>query len=114
MNALHAGRVKTRPIFDRPCFVLASIPCGEGVPHDELKCKLVSVSAEAISQGPWQNAKGVVIAKSVAELHGATNNLTKDSRHMNLWNLSHGTRGFGMETLKLTGGAGLIYCFIAI
>jgi hypothetical protein len=32
-----------------------------------------------IGAGPWQNAKGVVIAKSVDDLHGATNNLTKDS-----------------------------------
>jgi hypothetical protein len=31
---------------------------------------------DRIGKGPWQNAKGVVIAKDVAELHGA-NNLTK-------------------------------------
>lgn len=31
---------------------------------------------ERIGKGPWQNAKGVVIAKDVAELHG-TNNLNK-------------------------------------
>ena len=31
---------------------------------------------DRIGRGPWQNAKGVVIAKDVAELHGA-NNLTK-------------------------------------
>ncbi len=31
---------------------------------------------DRIGVGPWQNAKGVVIAKSVDELHGA-NNLTK-------------------------------------
>ncbi len=33
---------------------------------------------DRIGNGPWQNAKGVVIAKSVAELHG-TNNLTKQT-----------------------------------
>lgn len=33
---------------------------------------------DRIGAGPWQNAKGVVIAKDVAELHGA-NNLTKAS-----------------------------------
>ena len=33
---------------------------------------------DRIGSGPWQNAKGTVIAKSVAELHG-TNNLTKQS-----------------------------------
>jgi hypothetical protein len=31
---------------------------------------------DRIGRGPWQNAKGVVIAKDVDELHG-TNNLTK-------------------------------------
>ena len=132
---------------------------------------------DRIGRGPWQNVKGVVIAKSVDDLHGATNNLTKDtaltekaetisgrgdavnahdvltgsdptgsystaggdttcanwtssaagtaivghhdrkglkdSRHMNSWNSSHGTRGCNMEALKSTGGAGLIYCFVA-
>lgn len=33
---------------------------------------------DRIGQGPWVNAKGVVIAKNVAELHGA-NNLTKQT-----------------------------------
>jgi hypothetical protein len=33
---------------------------------------------ERIGKGPWKNAKGVVIAKDVAELHG-TNNLTKQT-----------------------------------
>ena len=33
---------------------------------------------DRIGRGPWQNAKGVVVAKSVDELHGA-NNLTKQS-----------------------------------
>jgi hypothetical protein len=33
---------------------------------------------DRIGNGPWQNAKGVVIAKSVDELHGA-NNLTKQT-----------------------------------
>ncbi|MCB8819002.1 hypothetical protein LJD17_00400 [Microvirga rosea] len=33
---------------------------------------------DRIGRGPWQNAKGVVIAKDVAELH-ATNNLTKET-----------------------------------
>ncbi|PIT02328.1 lectin [Bradyrhizobium nitroreducens] len=34
---------------------------------------------DRIGSGPWQNAKGVVIAKDVAELHGAANNLTKQT-----------------------------------
>jgi hypothetical protein len=33
---------------------------------------------DRIGKGPWQNTKGVVIAKDVAELHG-TNNLTKQT-----------------------------------
>ncbi len=32
---------------------------------------------DRIGKGPWQNSKGVVIAKDVAELHSAANNLTK-------------------------------------
>src|SRR6202142_1891755 len=33
---------------------------------------------DRIGKGPWQNSKGVVIAKDVAELHGA-NGLTKQT-----------------------------------
>src|SRR6059036_3007178 len=33
---------------------------------------------DRIGKGPWQNAKGVVVAEDVAELHGA-NNLTKQT-----------------------------------
>jgi hypothetical protein len=33
---------------------------------------------DRIGKGPWQNAKGVVVAKDVTELHGA-NNLTKQT-----------------------------------
>src|SRR5882762_9128981 len=33
---------------------------------------------DRIGKGPWQNAKGVVIAKDATELHGA-NNLTKQT-----------------------------------
>jgi hypothetical protein len=34
---------------------------------------------DRIGKGPWQNAKGVVIAKDVVDLHGAANNLTKQT-----------------------------------
>jgi hypothetical protein len=34
---------------------------------------------DRIGAGPWQNSKGVVIAKDVAELHSANNNLTKQT-----------------------------------
>jgi hypothetical protein len=34
---------------------------------------------DRIGKGPWQNTKGVVIAKDVADLHSANNNLTKET-----------------------------------
>ena len=34
---------------------------------------------DRIGKGPWKNVKGVVIAKDVADLHGAGNNLTKQT-----------------------------------
>jgi hypothetical protein len=34
---------------------------------------------DRIGKGPWKNAKGVVIAKDVADLHSANNNLTKET-----------------------------------
>lgn len=34
---------------------------------------------DRIGRGPWQNAKGAVIAKDVADLHGANNNITKQT-----------------------------------
>ncbi|WP_027534760.1 lectin [Bradyrhizobium sp. WSM3983] len=34
---------------------------------------------DRIGKGPWQNARGVVVAKDIADLHGAANNLTKQT-----------------------------------
>src|ERR1700719_2643038 len=34
---------------------------------------------DRIGKGPWQNAKGVVIATSVEDLHGAGNKISKES-----------------------------------
>jgi hypothetical protein len=133
---------------------------------------------DRIGKGPWQNAKGVVVAKNLEDLHSDSNNINKqtpltekgeivngrgdtvnmhdiltgsdpaglystaggdttcgnwtksggdgsaivghhdrtglkDTRHMNSWNSSHGSRGCAQEALKSTGGAGLIYCFVA-
>jgi hypothetical protein len=131
---------------------------------------------DRIGKGPWQNAKGVVVAKSVEDLHSDSNNINKqtaltekgemvsgrgdavnthdiltgsdpqglystaggdttcgnwtksgegsaivghhdraglkDTRHMNSWNSSHGSRGCSQDQLKASGGAGLIYCFV--
>src|SRR6266705_3383662 len=130
-----------------------------------------------IGKGPWQNAKGVVVAKSVSDLHSDNNNLSKqtalnekgemvkargdtpnehdiltgsdpdgrfstaggdttcgnwtksgegsaivghhdraglkETRHMRSWNSSHGSRGCSQDQLKASGGAGLVYCFVA-
>ena len=132
---------------------------------------------DRIGKGPWRNAKGVVVAKSVADLHSAKNNITKqtalnekgetvsgrgdpvnvhdiltgsdpqgnfstaggdttcgnwtksgdgsaivghhdraglkDTWHMKSWNSSHGSRGCSQDQLKASGGAGLLYCFVA-
>ena len=132
---------------------------------------------DRIGAGPWRNAKGVVVAANVAELHG-NNNLGKQTSltekgevvagsgdPVNMhdiltgsrpdgtavpvadgkdttcgnwtksvdgsaivghhdrtgtnpdpvanvsWNSSHGTRGCSMEQLKVSGSAGLLYCF---
>ena len=133
---------------------------------------------DRIGNGPWRNAKGVVIATSVADLHSANAKVGKDTsltekgevvsgfgdevnRHDILtgsrpdgtvavpdpgkdttcsnwtkseggsaivghhdhkgtnpdpvanasWNSSHGTRGCSLDQLKLSGSAGLMYCF---
>src|SRR6266849_8103586 len=34
---------------------------------------------DRIGKGPWQNAKGVVVAKSIADLHSDSNNITKQT-----------------------------------
>jgi hypothetical protein len=132
---------------------------------------------DRIGKGPWRNAKGVVVAKNVADLHSAHNKINKDNaltekgemvkgrgdtpnehdiltgsdpagmfstaggdttcgnwtksgegsaivghhdltglkdtRHMKSWNSSHGSRGCSQEQLKSSGGAGLLYCFVA-
>ncbi|MDH4095482.1 MAG: hypothetical protein OEV81_11960, partial [Betaproteobacteria bacterium] len=34
---------------------------------------------DRIGKGPWKNAKGVVVAKSVADLHSAKSNVTKQT-----------------------------------
>jgi hypothetical protein len=131
---------------------------------------------DRIGRGPWRNAKGVVIASDVAQLHGA-NNITKqtaltetgatvsgrgdtpnrhdiltgsqpdgtfiagnvnstcrnwtqgmdgaamvghhdrigldDSVPAKSWNSSHQSRGCSVDQLRMSGGAGLMYCFAA-
>jgi hypothetical protein len=85
---------------------------------------------DRIGKGPWQNAKGVVVAKSIEDLHSdaAGGDTTcgnwsksgegsaivghhdrtglKDTWHMRSWNSSHGSRGCSQDALKSSGGAG--------
>lgn len=130
---------------------------------------------DRIGNGPWQNAKGAVIANSVEELHSAGNRMSKqtdltekgaaisgrgddvnmhdmltgstaegrafegdqdmtcgnwtkssggsamlghhdrmgltDTSEAKSWNSSHPSKACDMDSLKATGGAGLMYCF---
>jgi hypothetical protein len=69
---------------DQHCQSLASnVGAGNRTWHAYLSVSAVNgataVNArDRIGRGPWQNAKGVVIAKDVAELH-STNNLNKQT-----------------------------------
>jgi hypothetical protein len=66
---------------DRHCQTLAQVA---GAGGKTWRAYLSTQGANAVNakdrigRGPWQNAKGTVIAKDVAELHG-TNNLTKQT-----------------------------------
>ena len=67
---------------DRQCQTLAQAAGSSG---KTWKAYLSTQGANAVNakdrigRGPWQNAKGAVIAKDVADLHGASNNLSKDT-----------------------------------
>src|SRR5437763_7105964 len=69
---------------DRHCQSLAqAVGAGGHTWHAYLSTQAVggvqAVNArDRIGRGPWQNAKGVVIAKDLDELHG-TNNITKQT-----------------------------------
>ena len=66
---------------DRHCQELAaSMGAGGKTWHAYLSTQGADAvyARDRIGKGPWTNAKGVVIAKDVAELHGA-NNLTKET-----------------------------------
>ena len=133
---------------------------------------------DRIGKGPWQNVKGVAVAKSIDDLHSASVNINKQTgltekgdtipgsgetpnqhdiltgsdpmgmfstaggdttcgnwtksaegsaivghldrtglgkttRHMQSWNSAHGSRGCSQDLLKASGGAALLYCFVA-
>jgi hypothetical protein len=66
---------------DRHCQTLAQgVGAGGKTWHAYLSTQGAGAvnAKDRIGKGPWTNAKGVVIAKDVAELHGA-NNLTKQT-----------------------------------
>ena len=66
---------------DRHCQQLAqAVGAGAKTWHAYLSSQGAGAAnaRDRIGKGPWMNAKGVVIAKSVDELHGA-NNLTKQT-----------------------------------
>ena len=60
---------------------------------------------DRIGKGPWQNAKGAVIAKDVAELHGA-NNLTKQTALSEKGDLTNGRGDTPNRHDMLTGSQG--------
>jgi hypothetical protein len=66
---------------DRQCKILADhVGAGAKDWHAYLSTQGPDAvnARDRIGKGPWKNAKGVVIAKDLAELHG-TNNLTKQT-----------------------------------
>ena len=67
---------------DKACQTLAAaVGAGGATWHAYLSSQGPSAvnARDRIGKGPWQNAKGVVIAKDVADLHGSSNNLNKQT-----------------------------------
>ena len=58
---------------------------------------------DRIGNGPWQNAKGVIVAKTVDELHSLTNNLTKQTALTEKGDLVKGRGDSPNEHDALTG-----------
>jgi hypothetical protein len=61
---------------------------------------------DRIGAGPWQNAKGVVVATSVADLHSATNKLSKENSLTEKGGVVNG-RGDTPNTHDILTGANL-------
>ena len=70
---------------DRICQQLAqAVGAGSHTWHAYLSTQAAGGQAavnarDRIGRGPWQNIKGVVVAKDVAELHGDNNNISKQT-----------------------------------
>ena len=67
---------------DRHCQALAqAVGAGGKTWHAYLSTQGANAvnAKDRIGKGPWTNAKGVIVAKDVADLHSAGNNLTKQT-----------------------------------
>lgn len=67
---------------DRRCATLAQAAGSSGKTwHAYLSTQGANAvnAKDRIGRGPWVNAKGVTVAKDVADLHGASNNLNKET-----------------------------------
>jgi len=67
---------------DKQCQLLAqAVGAGGKTWHAYLSSQGAGAvnARDRIGSGPWQNAKGTVIAKDVADLHSANNNITKQT-----------------------------------
>ena len=105
---------------DRICQQLAqAVGAGNRTWHAYLSTQTadgqLAVNArDRIGHGPWQNAKGVIIAKDVEELHG-DNNLTKQAALTERGDVVNGRGDTPNRHDALTGSQpdGLFYCFAA-
>jgi hypothetical protein len=61
---------------------------------------------DRIGKGPWQNSKGVVIAKDVADLHSANNNLMKQTALTEKGDINNGRGDTPNRHDVLTGSQG--------
>src|SRR5205814_8630588 len=67
---------------DRHCLLLAATAdAGSKTWHAYLSTQGAGAvnARDRIGSGPWQNAKGTVIAKNLTELNSASNNITKQT-----------------------------------
>ena len=61
---------------------------------------------DRIGKGPWKNAKGAVVAKDVADLHSAGNNLTKQTALSEKGEVINGARRHAEPPRRADGIAG--------
>ena len=67
--------------------------------------KKAVLARSRIGSGPWKNVKGVVIAKSVADLHSDKNNLTKETQLTEKGDIHKGVGDTPTEHDILTGAS---------